>query len=240
MAALRIPSLQHLARNWRGTPDKIRRELVSVATHSPTFNYNPLFSATRDLLAFRQPYDEVAEGIRRKVKRKDVRENLLSVLPLIDKHFRDETPDFVQMVSRRFYPVARELLVPFEPPLVYGAGGRLQFPWFSFWRRNPMRDERLSLFVTLVAEVLEGDPDLESARFHILDFSVPPRSNERDLMVFDARDVPRVPEAQKVEMLAIFAEGYRLAQEELGRRKPRKPDDRPSPPDDPSQPGLFD
>ena len=201
MAALKVPSLQHLARNWHNSPDKVRRDLVNVATNSPTFNYNPLFGAARDLLVFRQPLAEIAEGIQRKVRRKDVRENLLSVLPLIDCHFRDQAPDFVQMVSRRYYPVARELLVPFEPPLVYGVGGRLQFPWFSFWRRNPMRGERLALFVTLVAEVLEQDPDLEAARFHILDFSAPGGSEARELTVFEAAEMSRLSEARKTQML---------------------------------------
>ena len=64
----------------------------------------------------------------------------------------------------RHYPVGRGLMVPFEPPLVYGIGGQLYFPWFSFWRRNPLSDERLSLFVTLVDEVLLQDPDLDTAR----------------------------------------------------------------------------
>jgi hypothetical protein len=56
---------------------------VSLAKSPPTFNYNALFFAARDMLAFKQPYDEIVEGIRRAVKRADVRQNLLGVLPLI-------------------------------------------------------------------------------------------------------------------------------------------------------------
>lgn len=48
-------------------------------------------------------------------------------------------------------------MVPFEGPMIYGVGGQLYFPWFSFWRRNPLANERLSLFVTLVEEVLLQD-----------------------------------------------------------------------------------
>ena len=240
MAALKVPSLQHLARNWRSDPDGVRRALVALATNSPTFSYNALHGATRDLLVFGLPVEQVAEGIRRKVKRKDVRENLLGVLPLIDQHFRDESPDFVQSVARRYYPVARDLLVPFEPPLVYGVGGRLQFPWFSFWRRNPLVGEGLALFVTLVKEVLSQDPDLDSARFQVLDFSAPKGSPTRDLRVIDADDVPRISDDRKVEMLAVFAEGYRLAREELAGRGRPDDGDRPAAPDDPDQPRLFD
>jgi len=34
----------------------------------------------------------------------------------------------------------------------------------SFWRTNPLDDERLSLFVAIVERVLLDDPDLEGAR----------------------------------------------------------------------------
>jgi hypothetical protein len=120
----------------------------------------------------------VVEGIRRGIKREAVRNNLLGVLPLIRDHFADVAPDFIQAIDRRYYPVGRGLMVPFEPPMIYGVGGQLYFPWFSFWRQNPLAKERLSLFVTLVEEVLLQDPDLETARFEVLDFSAPKGTRE--------------------------------------------------------------
>ncbi|MGY4245320.1 hypothetical protein ACVIIZ_006728 [Bradyrhizobium sp. USDA 4523] len=151
-------------------------------------------------------------------------------LPLIRDHFASVSPDFVQAIDRRYYSVGRGLMVPFDPPLLYGIGGKLTFPWFSFWRSNPLADVRLSLFVTLVDELLAEDPDLSAADFQILDFSVPktgkkkpgePRA-ERQLRIIDAPSVPRVSEATKMEMLTIFAEGYFMAIEELsGAVKPQ-------------------
>jgi hypothetical protein len=76
--------------------------------------------------------------------------------------------------------------------MIYGAGGQLYFPWFSFWRQNPLARERLSLFVTMVDEILMQDPDLETARFEILDFSCPGPKQPRVLRVIDARDIPRI------------------------------------------------
>ena len=215
MPKLKVPSLQHLARNWRNDPQQIKRLLVSLVESGPTFNYNTLFSAVRDMLVFGQPYAEIAEGIRRKVKREDVRDNLLGVLPLIRDYFDGVKPAFVQAVERRYYPVGRGLMVPFDPPLIYGEGGRLHFPWFSFWRSNPLAGERLSLFVSVVEDVLLQDADLEQAAFVILDFSAPKSNQPRDLRVIDAHDIPRVSEATKVEMLSVFAEGYFLAVAEL-------------------------
>lgn len=106
-------------------------------------------------------------------------------------------------------------MVPFAPPMIYGIGGQLYFPWFSFWRQNPLTNERLSLFVTLVDEILLQDPDLETARFEILDFSSPASKKARTLRVIDARDISRLADARKMAMLESFAEGYFQALKEL-------------------------
>lgn len=37
MAKLKVPSLQHLARNWRDDPLRVKRLLVHLAQNSPTF-----------------------------------------------------------------------------------------------------------------------------------------------------------------------------------------------------------
>jgi hypothetical protein len=242
MADLRVPSVQHLARNWRDEPAVIARILVRLAIDPPRFNYNPLYGAVRDLLVLGVPYEQVLEGIRR-IKRDKVRENLLGVMPLIRDHFAGITPDFYQMIEKRYYPVGRGLMVPFEPPMIYGIGGQLYFPWFSFWRQNPLANERLSLFVALVEEILMQDPDLENARFEILDFSCPRPKAPRTLTIIDARKIPRLAESRKTEMLEAFAEGYFQAQAELaGQPHPEGNGDRPgdAPGPDPNQPGLFD
>ncbi|TQI75518.1 hypothetical protein FHT98_3299 [Bosea sp. AK1] len=240
MASLRVPSVQHLARNWRDEPITIAKALVRLAENPPTFNYNPLFGALRDYLMLHVPYEDVVAGIAA-IKRVAVRENLLGVMPLIREHFDGVSPEFFQGVDRRYYPVGRGLMVPFEPPMIYGIGGQLYFPWFSFWRRNPLSDERLSLFVTLVEEILLQDPDLESARFEILDFSSSDAKSPRMLRVIDARDVPRLSEERKRQMLECFAEGYFQALAMLATKaKETAPSERPDAPrPDPLQPDLF-
>jgi hypothetical protein len=241
MAELRVPSVQHLARNWRDDPAVIARILVRLAINPPRFSYNPLYSAVRDLLVLGVPYDQIVEGIRR-IKRESVRNNLLGVLPLIRDHFAGVSPDFYQTIDKRYYPVGRGLMVPFEPPMIYGVGGQLYFPWFSFWRRNPLSNERLSLFVTIVDEVLMQDPDLETARFEILDFSCPGQKKPRTLTMIDARDIPRINDARKTEMLEAFAEGYFLAVAALAGEPAPAAEERggKAPESDPDQPGLFD
>jgi len=233
MSKLKIPSLQHLARNWRDDPIKVKRVLVRLAKNAPDFNYNPLFAATRDMLIFGHHYEDIVEGIRRGIKREHVKQNFLEVLPLLWNYFDGLNPDFVQSIEPRYYPVGRELMVPFRPPLIYGKNGQIHFPWLSFWRRNPLAGRQLSLFVTVVEEILSQDPDLEGANFKILDFSAARPKEPRTLSVIDAKDVARVSDEQKREMLWVFAEGFRLAEAELAnsysssRGDSRRQNDRP-------------
>lgn len=193
----------------------VRRVLVTLALDPPNFNYKPLYGAIHDLLVLRQSYEQIVEGIKRGVRREKVQSNILSILPLIRDYFDGVNPSFVQAVDRRFYPVGRNLLVPFFPPLIYGVGGQIHFPWFSFWRSNPLKYEALALFVTMVEELLQQDPDLERAHFTILDFSARKSKAPRKLTLIDARDIPRITPERKAEMLAIFVEGFRLAEAEL-------------------------
>lgn len=242
MSRLKVPSLQHLARNYADNSSEICRKLVQLVRGSPNFNYNPLFSAVRDLLLLKMNYEQVEEGIRRYIRREDIRENFLEVLPLLHKHFRDVSPDFVNSISTRNYAVGPRLLVPFTPPIMYGVGGQLYFPWFSFWRSNPLGKENLSLFVTAVFELLEQDPDLENARFQILDFSAAPTIKQRTLKILEANDIPRLSDDRKKEMLEVFADGYAMAKTVLAQEEAESPGDdvRESPIDDEDQPDLFD
>ncbi len=74
MAKLKVPSIQHLARNWRPTSAGVKKRLITLAKYPPQFTYEPLFGAVRDMLVLGVPYDQVFEGIRRGEKRAWVRE----------------------------------------------------------------------------------------------------------------------------------------------------------------------
>jgi len=240
MAKLKVPSLQHLARNWRPTSAGVKKQLITLAKHPPQFTYEPLFGAVRDMLVLGVPYEQVMEGIRRGEKRPWVRENLLEVLPLLRSHFSTVEPDVPpNRVARRYYPLARDIQIPFEAPLEYSVGGQKYFPWFSFWRSNPLADRRLSLFVMLVEEVLLQDPDLDTAIFQILDFSRIDGAEERQLLVVDARDIPRLNRTEKQSMLEVFADGYRAARDELAGVRMEKDKEKDERRPDPNQSDLF-
>lgn len=238
MAKLKVPSAQHLARNWQDTPAKVQKGLIDLVRNPPTFSYQALFGFVRDMLVLGVSREQIEVAIRTRVKRENVQGYYLELLPLIADHFSDESPKYVMSVDRRYYAAGRGLMVPFDPPIIYGGVGGAIFPWFSFWKSNPLSGDRLALFVTMVRDVLAEDPDLEAADFQILDFSAPQGSRERELKIIHASDVPSLSEARKAEMLEIFAEGYFAAEQEL--RSTPVEDVETDVPSDPDQPGLFD
>ncbi|KAJ56146.1 hypothetical protein ACMU_10350 [Actibacterium mucosum KCTC 23349] len=243
MAKLKVPSIQHLARNWDPQSGVISRDLVRLVRNPPRFTYRPVYSATSDLLQFGVSLDQIETGIRNKEKREHVRDNYLELLGLIQSHFRDCKPDFVNPVSTRVYPIGSGLDVPFTPPLIYGVGGQLRFPWFSFWKTNPLKDMNLRLFVTIVDEILRDDPDLEDCIFEILDFSAPKGSNERSLVVTNAAEIEPLSQRDKTEMLETFVDGYVKAKAILEAEPAESPRDEKRDADrdyDDDQPSLFD
>ena len=218
MKKLRVPSLQHLARNWSDRPDRIAKQLVNLVEHPPTFSYEPVFDLVRDNLVFDLPLEAAIKGIEKHRCSPIAKRNFLELFPMIHAHFAKVKPSFVAEVGGRIYPIGPDLFVPFTPPLIYGVGLGLVFPWLSFWRNNPLAGENLELFVTLVSDLLAEDPDLEQADFQILDFSIPRGSDDRQLTLINTKEINRVSERRKLEMLDTFVTGYRLAQVTLATK----------------------
>lgn len=227
MSRLCVPSLQHMARVWHASPKKVEDELVKIALRPPFFNYNTLHLVARECLLHGIPEEQLVEGIKRKEKRKKIQDILLEVVPLITKHFGDVQPDFVHAVAQQFYPLDRGLRVPFKPEFIYGLGGEVFLPWFIFWKRNPVNDKRLSLFVTLAMEIMRQDPDIEEAKLHILDFSAKKGGIERRLDIINAEDVPLLAKTEAEKMLEVFVEGFLRAERALAKIQPvvGKPED---------------
>jgi len=215
MAKLSVPSVQHLARNWHDSPKKIEDEFVKMAMNPPTFNYNALNEIARDLLLFNSPMDQVVKGIKEKEKRTRVQNILLEVVPLIYEHFSDIQQDYVHDIAPSYYPIGRNLKIPFKSAFIYGLGGQIYLPWFIYWKRNPLNDQQLSLFVTLAKEILSQDPELETAKFLILDFSAAKPNENRQLEIIDTADIPVFSSTQTAEMLTIFSEGFDRAKTRL-------------------------
>jgi hypothetical protein len=84
------------------------------------------------------------------------------------------------------------------------------------------------------------DPDLEDAKFQILDFSVPKGQAMRELKIVNASAIPVLNETDRDAMLEVFAEGYLRAQAELAQATEPKAEQQPEKRPDDNQLGLFD
>lgn len=241
MTVLNVPSLQQVMKNLHDTSEMVCRDLVRTAMNPPRISYRMLHRATQDRVCFGVPLDQIEAGIRRVEKRPGHLKNLLEILGLIDEHFSKLEPDFPPIeVECRHYRIAPDIIIPFQPPLCYGIGGQLYLPYPNYWRNNPLRGKRLSVFMSIVDQIREQEPDIEAARIHILNYGIPQDESERRLIVMDEGDIPRVTRAELSASLQIFADGYRAARDKLAGVKPEKKakDDAPRP--DPYQRDMFD
>lgn len=209
--APKVPSLQHLARAWDPNPDRIRRTLMALALNGPTFSYQIIYELIGDLMLSKIPYSQVENAIKTRVRQESVRSNFLELLPLVRDQLSGISPAFIHRVAPRYYPIGRGLAVPFAPPFIYGLNGDIHLPWFSFWKSNPLDGKRLSLFITIIDEVLMQDPDLDQSFVTILDFSAAESGGARQISVIPARDIPRLCRSELSAMLSTFVQGYEAA-----------------------------
>lgn len=228
MAKLNVPSAQHMARNWSPDPRVVEKKLVDVALNPPWMTYNPIHGYIRDVTQFGVPLHQVLYAIEQKVKKESTKRSFKEIITLVSSYFDEVRPDFVNSVSRRYYPIGPGILVPWDMQLLYGVGGKLVVPWFSFWASNPVKGLKGDLFANVVFDLLEDDPDLEDAEFQFIDLARD-KDGVRGRPVTYGREYNRLSAETKAKMFAPFVEGYNNAKafvegeatnREKGREKP--------------------
>lgn len=218
MAKLKVPSALHLARLWRPDEVAVKKALIALTNSAPPFSYAQLMGMLRSMLAVKSDLGEMEYLISTRVRLGLARKSYLEIAPLLEQYFGNLNPTFVHEVSPRTYPLSRSLRVPFEPPMIYGARGKVHLPLFVFWRNNPLTGDQAALLASMIRELVSQDPDLDLASTSILDFSIPKGAAERALRETSLFEVPAISNSRRDEMLAIFAAGYELARNELQGR----------------------
>jgi hypothetical protein len=217
MPSLKVPSPAHLSLLYRETPEKVMKAQLALLNGAPNFSYQPLYKTMRGLLGAACSEKELLSAISKCALRADVREKYAELVPLIADYFCEKKIAYAIEVAPRFYPVARDLLVPFSPPLIYADDKGLCLPYFIFWKKHALRGERLSLFSSIVREILDEDPDLSHARFEVVDMSagsdLGDKSGVRSLKVFSEEGIGKISKDRKRDMLSTFAEGFRRARQ---------------------------
>ena len=215
MAKLKVPSALHLARLWRPDEVAVKNALIALTKSSPPFSYAQLLGMVRSMLTIKSDLSEMEHLISLGVKSELARKCYLEIAPLLASHFAAQNPSFVHEVSPRVYPLSRKLRVPFEPPMIFGAHGKVHLPIFIFWRTNPLTEDQRGLLASMIRELISQDPDLDLASTSVLDFSVQKGAGERGLLQTPLADIPVISNERRDEMLSVFVAGYELAQKEL-------------------------
>ncbi len=218
MKEIKLPSLQHVARQWAPTPELVAKNLVALALSAPPFSYERLYSLARGV-ATGDSLEQVLAAVETAKLHPSARANYAEILPLVAEYFDERRPEFVNDVSPRLYPVGKSLLVPFKPPMIFFREGKATLPWFVFWRSQPLEGQNLRLFVSLVREMMEQDPDLEESSFPIIDCSAPDKKSPRRLTIVESHDVQLLTDGEKREMLEILVSGFELAKTTLARAR---------------------
>lgn len=205
----------------------VRRALLRSHDNPPRISYKMLHRATQDRVCLDVPLWQIEAGIRKAERRPKHAENLITIMRLLDGYFGNLHPDFPPIdVECRYYPIAPDIRIPFQPPICYGIGGQTYVPYLDFWRKSPLKGKRLSVFMTIIDEIRKQDPGIEKAIVPILSFSIPDGQTERKLVIRDEADIVRVTPDELKYWLRIFADGYRGACAELASRKPERHQDR--------------
>jgi len=218
MAKLKVPSALHLSRLWRSDELAVKKALLDLMHSAPPFSYRQLLTMTRSMLAVKSDLHEMEQLIEGGVKSALARKCYLEIAPLLADYFELLDPSFVHEITPKVYALNRDLRVPFDPPMIYGARGRVHLPIFVFWRKNPLSEDQQVLLATMVHELISQDPDLDLASTSILDFSVQKGGGQRTLIQMPLADIPTISKARRDEMLAVFVAGYELAKKELAER----------------------
>ncbi len=224
MPNLKVPSPAHLSLMCRATPEQVMRAQLSLLKSAPNFSYQSLYKTMRGLLGTVGSEEDLRKAICSCKLRSDVKEKYLELVPLISEYFSGKKVKYSLEVAPRFYSVARDLQVPFTPPLIYADEKGLCLPLFIFWKRSGLKGERLSLYASIVREILNQDPDLSEARLEIVDMSVDDSEEtlNRRLRVISEDGVAPIGSKRKIEMLTVFAEGFRRARVVAAGMPPKK------------------
>lgn len=232
----KLLSLQHMARIWKPTPDAVKREILRLLDSTPPFTYEPLYKLLLQQARFGDSIQQLMRCLDKREKRPKVLEDFRAILSLVGGRLDACRPRYAHEVSEQHYNAGRDLFIPFRPPMVLGYPEKSVLPWLIFWKDRSLNQRQLSLFVTLVREQMDQNPDLENCDLEIWDCGRPDKQSPRDLTIMRAGEISLLPSADVRTMLDIFAEGFLLAVAEAQERAASQPSQEKRPQ---SGPDLF-
>ncbi len=195
----------------------VEKDLLRIAKSKPTFNYERVERALRDLLQFGQPIEEIVMSLELADKRDFVKTLYIEIVTILNAHFKEHLVDQVISLDKFYYPISPKIRIPVKLPFILIVDNKPIIPLFIFWKRNPLKDKQVSLFITIVKDVLAQYPDLSDAETILFDCSADKGENERTLKVIDTSEVALLDKEELEKMLTIFIEGFEKAQSSISK-----------------------
>ncbi len=202
LAQLKAPTLQHFSTCFGGAESQMRSKLTKGQSGGSGVSYE--FVRTRtifDAIQLRQPFSELRKSIQMLKGELNVQSNL-GVLDALERYLIDNPYSGAIQIERSYYPIARGLLVPVNPPLVLIHESKPVVLWPSFWKTpGKMNGMPSAIFGSILEREIFSRPDFRDLELEFLDLSSPDGKGPRSLRVYKRSNFVQLTDAElKAEM----------------------------------------
>jgi hypothetical protein len=202
LVQLKAPTVQHFSTLFGGSEGQMRNKLSKGQSGGSGVSYE--FVRTRtifDAIQLRQPFGELRRSITMMKGELNVQSNL-GVLEALERYIHDNPFSGAVRIERSYFPIARGLLVPVNPPLVLIHSTAPVVLWPSFWK-TPGRMNGLpsAIFGSILEREIFARTDFRELELEFLDLSSPDGTGPRSLRIYRRAHFPTLTDAElKVEM----------------------------------------
>lgn len=223
MNNIKIPPLLQMVRNAYDDPQKVHHEVVKSEKSRAPFSYQAIHKIVDQVIKFKTPLDEISYSIERIERRPFVLKQFNEVTPLLHRHFTDISPERVYSLLPLYYPLGKFGKTKFNPQMIYLKNGELFLPFINFWKFNPLSSEQKSLFLTLVDEILEEEPDLEDVNLQLIELSANGSNGIRTLKVVNTLEIERLDKTRTNILIDSYLTGLQSAYSEIATPSTQRP-----------------
>lgn len=209
----RVPSLQHLCRMLSKSAEKVEQSLLRLAESSPRVSYNPSAPLCKDHLRLGIPGSDILRGVdqikgdRQRSVNRQACMAFLNIAPSLP------SGKFIE-VDLKHYALGRNLHVAVNPFLYQLGGQHNHLLWTSYWADLMLKEDQRAFFGTIMDTIFFSSPDFRGDKLCFVDLGRH-GGKEREPIVMDGSDFPRMTMAELKEYADAFVEGYLSARAKI-------------------------
>jgi hypothetical protein len=219
LAELKVPTLQHFATYCGGSVEQIYKRLAKKSGGGSGVSYETLREKwLLDRLAWGVPYDDLCKACGNLKGERNQTANM-GALQALERYLKEHTYTGAVPFEKRYFALAKGLLVPVNPPLVLLHETEPKVLWPSFWKTpGRLRGVPGAVFGTILDRVVFSLPDYRDLELEFLDLSAPNGKGARSLRVYRRSQFPILTDAELKVETDKFVEAYFRHLEEKQKR----------------------